>query len=92
MKKKTPAVGDICESTQGRDEGTFYVVIEVTDEKTVLVADGRLKKVANPKRKNLKHVRLLPDNSEELACDISSGKARDEKIRKTLEKYGKKTD
>lgn len=42
---------------QGRDRDKFYVVVG-TDGGYVSVADGAKRTLANPKRKNLRHVRL----------------------------------
>ncbi|MCR5502561.1 MAG: KOW domain-containing RNA-binding protein [Lachnospiraceae bacterium] len=50
-------------STAGHDKGTYYAVIgEEAD--AVRVADGRLKTLEKPKRKNRKHVRLFEKNIE----------------------------
>ena len=40
MKLKTPTVGTICISTQGRDKGNIYAVQTVIDERFVLAVDG----------------------------------------------------
>lgn len=61
MKVKTPQTGGIVQSTQGRDKDRLYVITEVRND-FVLVADGRTRTLANPKKKNLKHLRLLPRN------------------------------
>lgn len=61
MKVKTPERGEIVESVQGRDKGNFYVVCEVRNG-CVLVADGVKRKLENPKKKNVKHLRLTPRN------------------------------
>lgn len=66
MKLKIPTVGGICESLQGRDKGRFYIIKEVLQDGTVLVTDGNFKKVSSPKRKNLKHLRLLPQTAESI--------------------------
>lgn len=64
MKVKTPVRGEIVESVQGRDKGSLYVVCEVCAE-CVLVADGVKRKLATPKKKNVKHLRLTPRNVAE---------------------------
>ena len=51
----------LARSRAGRDKGTLYLVLERT-ERTVLLTDGRRKKLAGPKRKNRKHVEFLPDS------------------------------
>ena len=73
MKVKTPEIGGVCESLQGRDSGSVYVIINV-EGSFVSVADGVSRKVENPKKKNLKHIRLLPVKAEEIAKLIAAGK------------------
>ena len=54
-------VRTLARSRAGRDKGTLYLVLERT-ETTVLLTDGKRKKLASPKRKNRKHVEFLPDS------------------------------
>ena len=61
MKVLTPERGEVVQSKQGRDRGCYYVVTEVTKD-GVLVANGVTRKLGNPKKKNVKHLRLLPKN------------------------------
>ena len=52
----------IARSCAGHDKGLLYLVLE-QDEKTVVLTDGKLRKLARPKRKNQKHVEFLPDST-----------------------------
>lgn len=49
-------VGDIVESTQGRDLGCRYVVVEINKKGYCALVDGKLKPIDNPKYKNPKHL------------------------------------
>lgn len=49
-------IGQLVSSKAGRDAGRKYIVIGVLDDKHVLVADGAAKKVAQPKKKNIRHL------------------------------------
>ena len=51
-------------SAAGHDRGTLYLVLS-EDERSVLLADGTLRKLSCPKRKNRKHVTFLPDGLTE---------------------------
>jgi ribosomal protein L14E/L6E/L27E len=54
-----PCIGSVVISKAGRDAERFFVVIAHSDDKKhVLVADGALRKVDNPKRKKLKHISI----------------------------------
>ena len=49
-------LGHIVISSAGRDAGHTYVVVGWHKPQTLLVADGRGRKIAGPKKKNVKHV------------------------------------
>lgn len=74
MKVKTPVPGGICQSTQGRDKGRYYIIRHVYSDTSVGVVDGNFKRLASPKTKNLKHVRLLPDAAESIAAKFADGR------------------
>ncbi len=59
-------------STAGHDRGMLYLVLE-EDGGSVLLADGKLRKLARPKKKNRKHVIFLPEGLTEAV----SGKLHD---------------
>ncbi len=48
---------DIIRSLAGRDEGQLFFVLE-TDGEYVMIANGKGRKLENPKRKKLKHLSL----------------------------------
>ena len=73
MKVKIPESGGICQSLQGRDKGRYYLVVKVEPDGSVLVTDGNFKRLATPKKKNLKHLRLLPEKAESIAQKLLSG-------------------
>ncbi len=74
MKVKNPAAGGICKSLQGRDKDRFYLISAVNGDGTVMVVDGNCKRLANPKKKNLKHVKLLPEKAESIAAKLADGR------------------
>ena len=74
MKVKTPVIGGICQSTQGRDKDRYYLIKTIYPDGAVGVVDGNFKKLAEPKRKNLKHLRLLPEKSETIAAKLTDGR------------------
>ena len=74
MKMKIPVIGGICQSTQGRDKGRYYLIRDINPDGSVGVVDGNFKKLATPKKKNLKHLRLLPEKAETIAVKLSEGR------------------
>ena len=73
MKNKEAVPGGIVVSTQGRDEGRYYLIKEVLPNGFILAVDGNYKKLASPKKKSLKHVKLLPERAEAIAEKFSCG-------------------
>lgn len=49
-------VGQLVTSKRGRDSGKKYVVVGFYAHNSVQVADGFVRSVARPKRKNIKHL------------------------------------
>ena len=74
MKVKQPVIGGICQSTQGRDKDRYYLIKIINADGKVGVVDGNFKKLADPKKKNLKHIRLLPDKAEVIAAKLADGR------------------
>ena len=92
MKNKTPVLGGVCKSTQGRDKDKYYLISSI-DGEFVFVVDGKYKKVTAPKRKNLKHIYLLPEREEEIAEKLLKGvKIYDAEIISALKRYNIKSD
>ena len=79
---------DIIESLAGRDKGNFFYVIDVEDN-YVLIADGKGRKLENPKRKKLKHVRRVTRTETRVAAKIQNGdKVLNSELRRDLATFG----
>lgn len=79
---------DIIESLAGRDKGKYFYVIEV-EENYVLIADGKGRKLENPKRKKLKHVRRVTRTETRVAAKILNGdKVLNSELRRDLATFG----
>ncbi len=74
MKVKQPVIGGICQSTQGRDKDRYYIIKIIYPDGAVGLVDGNFKKLADPKRKNLKHLRLLPEKADAIAEKLADGR------------------
>lgn len=48
-------VGSVVLSKQGRDKGNYFLVV-ATGSGVVYLADGGIRKLSSPKKKNVKHV------------------------------------
>ncbi len=60
------AVGAVVRSVCGRDRYRLFVIVGVCEDGRVLVADGRLHKLACPKKKNLRHIKVLAAENAKL--------------------------
>ncbi len=87
MKVKTPVVGGIAVSTQGRDKGKLYIIVNVNGGRAY-VSDGESKGINSPKRKNVKHLRLLPVKSAltDRICDGTGGNVHNYEIKTELKR------
>ena len=79
---------DIIESLAGRDKGKYFYVMDVEDN-YVLIADGKGRKLENPKRKKLKHVRRVSRTETRVALKIRNGdKVLNSELRRDLATFG----
>jgi large subunit ribosomal protein L14e len=51
--------GQMVSSTAGRDRGCLYLIWNLVGERYIEVVDGARHPVAKPKRKNLKHIKVV---------------------------------
>lgn len=59
-------VGRFAVSNAGRDKGRVFLIVETPDKNYVMLSDGLLRKIEKPKRKKLKHIKLLAIEPVEL--------------------------
>ncbi|MCR4432168.1 MAG: KOW domain-containing RNA-binding protein [Tepidanaerobacteraceae bacterium] len=80
------SLGQLVLSCAGRDRGRFMIVVKILDENYVYVADGTLRKVENPKKKKIKHIRVLNKKSDYIAEKLKNKrKIFNDEIKKALE-------
>ncbi len=83
MKVQEIHLGGVAQSVAGRDKGRTYLIVGQEGE-TLLLADGKYRKLCNPKRKNRRHVRLRPEFYPDIAERIGQGKDENSRIRAAL--------
>lgn len=67
------ALGQLVVSRSGRDSGRVYLVIGSDGDRFVSVADGTIRRLENPKKKNVRHLGFYPTVDEEIAEKLQSG-------------------
>lgn len=60
MTEEGLRVGQLVRSKAGRDAGSFFLIVGLGERQTVMVADGRLRRVGRPKKKNVRHLEVFP--------------------------------
>ncbi len=65
MNVSTFENGRVVLSTQGRDKGRLFIVLESVNDDFVLIADGDLRLIAKPKLKRKKHLKAIPYIAED---------------------------
>lgn len=81
------SVGSVVMSKAGHDEGGLFVVIKVCDSDYVLIADGKVRTLDKPKRKKIKHLKLIGTVLEEIANKLSTNaEVYDKHIKSALAK------
>lgn len=82
-------LGRVAVSTAGRDARRAFLVVGLSGEGYVLLADGDLRKMERPKKKKLRHVRLEPAVAEEVREQLTQGGyVQDAQIRKSILSLG----
>lgn len=78
-------LGHAAISTAGRDKGRYFLVVGVADEAHVLLCDGSLRKMMQPKKKKYRHVKILYSRDEAIAAKLLHGEqVFDVEVRKSL--------
>ncbi|MCR5297446.1 MAG: KOW domain-containing RNA-binding protein [Clostridiales bacterium] len=80
--------GRVVQSIQGRDRGGYFLVLADNGDGSVLIADGRTRKLANPKKKKTKHLRAKPVLIDWRTIRPEGGKVQDSDLRRALEANG----
>ena len=88
MDRLTIIPGRVVLSTQGRDEGRYFIVLEVIDESFVLMADGLTRKLAHPKKKKIKHLRPKPIVVNVDGATLPNKHLQDSDLRRYLREHG----
>ena len=80
-------IGKLAISKSGHDKGQLYVIVR-EDERNLYLADGVLKTIDRPKKKNKKHVQPILRIPAEVEAILSSEKElKDLEMKRALKCY-----
>ena len=87
-RKTGMMIGQFVTSKAGHDKGTLYVVSNL-EEEFVYLCDGRLKPLASPKKKRIKHVQPINETVDAALQRrlMDGGKVYDEEIKYAIKQY-----
>ena len=82
-------ISDLVVSTAGRDQGTLYYCVG-TQERYVMLANGKNRTLADPKKKLLRHVQKVLRSETRVAQKLQAGdKVLNSELRKELAFIGR---
>ena len=81
--------GQIVYSKAGRDKGLVFVVLDVLDNRYVVIADGKLRKIESPKKKKIKHIIMTDIISHDIIDKLNENKISNSYIRNVLKEVEK---
>ncbi|MCI9527234.1 MAG: hypothetical protein HFH37_10005 [Lachnospiraceae bacterium] len=77
-------------SRSGHDKDCLYVIIK-EEANLVYLADGKLKPIDKPKKKNRKHIQIIKNLPKEITEVFSQQNFRNEEIKRAIKLYQKQT-
>jgi len=79
-------LGQLVISKAGRDKEKAYLIAKILDESFVAVVDGSLRKLTQPKRKNIKHLQVTNKVASEIREKLLAGaRLEDEQVRQVIQ-------
>lgn len=83
-----PEIGQIVQILQGREAGQYAIVINIVDDRFVLLADGEKRKYDRPKKKNFNHIIPIDYISPEVQKSLlETGRVTNGKLRFAISKF-----
>jgi len=80
-------VGSVCVSLAGHDAGLILVIVGGAGDDKVFVADGKTRKLSDPKLKKTKHISILDRLSQDVCEKIAGGEATDSLLRREINRF-----
>ncbi|WP_227764152.1 KOW domain-containing RNA-binding protein [Zhaonella formicivorans] len=78
-------LGQLVHSTAGRDKDRVFLIVALSGDSFAYLADGDLRKINNPKKKNIKHLQATKLVADTIADKLKNGEAvNNAEIRKAI--------
>jgi len=66
-------IGRVVYSKSGRDKDRMFVLVKVINQRLCMVSDGELRKIENPKVKNIRHLTFTTVYAEDIKTILEQG-------------------
>ncbi len=83
-RKTDSRVGSVVVSLAGHDAGLLLVIVAGIDDRYVLVADGKRRKLISPKKKKMQHLKVITKLSDEDTENLRAERVNDAFLRRIL--------
>lgn len=81
--------GQFVKAKAGRDRGKYFLIYDVLNATFVRVVDGKSRKVINPKKKNVRHLQVIPVPAGEIAARLARGdRVTDDEVARAVSALG----
>ena len=78
----------VVRSAAGRDTGSLFLVMDVLENGYAYIIDGKIRRIEKPKKKKLKHLAFIAQDSSKTAGKIlNAEKLTNAEIRRLLAAY-----
>ena len=78
-------------SRSGHDKDSIYVIVK-EEANMVYLADGKLKPLEKPKKKNRKHIQIMKQLPKEITEVFTQENFRNEEIKRAIKLYRRRRD
>ena len=80
-------IGDMVLALAGRDEDRLFVVVGIPEDNYVHIADGKSRKADSPKKKKIKHIKLVKKAEADFmqGLNLKNGKFTNSVLRKIID-------
>ena len=86
-------LGQVVKILRGRNKMAYAIVVELTNDRAVKIADGNKRKMDNPKTKNILHLEATTEINHDIAASLcTTGKVTNGKLRVALLKFLENTN
>ena len=84
LDREDARVGRVAVSMAGHDEGLLMVIVAGLDADSVFVADGKRRRIDDPKKKKMQHLSIITKLDESDIAALREGTENDSFLRRKL--------